>query len=111
MAGQRGPTGVQGPPGASATKLWAVVLNTGALARGSGVTASTRLFAGRYAVTFDQDITACSYQATVGNPGEGFSIGVTGVALQSGTTNAVFVATMNPLGTFTDENFHLAVFC
>ncbi len=115
--GPTGPTGPQGPkgdPGAPATSLWAVVTGDGSLVRSSGATASSRVsgFAGTYQVTFNRDVTACSYLATIGNPGAGNPPhGTIVTALRVGTTNAVFVETKDVAGALVDRNFHLAVFC
>jgi hypothetical protein len=116
--GPAGPTGPQGPkgdkgdPGAPATKLWAVVIADGTLVRNSGATASSHITGGEYQVTFNQNVTACSYLATIGNPAE-FEPppGAIITALRAGTTNAVYVATFDLAGTHSDRNFHLAVFC
>jgi hypothetical protein len=116
-AGPSGPTGPQGPKGDKgdpATSLWAVVTGDGSLVRSSGATASSRVtgFVGTYAVTFNQNVTACSYLATIGNPAGGNPPhGTIVTALRAGTTNAVFVETKDVAGTLVDRNFHLAVFC
>jgi Collagen triple helix repeat (20 copies) len=117
-AGPTGPTGPQGPKGDKgdpATRLWAVVTGDGSLVRSSGATASSRVpgfGVGTYQVTFNQDVTACSYLATIGNPGAGNPLhGTIVTALRVGTTNAVFVETMDVAGNLADRNFHLAVFC
>jgi hypothetical protein len=116
--GPAGPTGPQGPkgdkgdPGAPATSLWAVVTGDGSLVRSSGATASSHVSTGQYAVTFNRDVTACSYIATIGNPGiSAPPPGTIVTALRVGTTNAVFVGTRDTAGTFSDRNLHLAVFC
>jgi hypothetical protein len=107
--GPAGPTGPQGPP---ATKLWAVVLADGSLVRSSGATASSRITDGEYRVDFNQNVTACAYLATIGNPQAGGPPpGAIVTALRVGTTNAVYVATFDLAGTHADRNFHLAVFC
>jgi hypothetical protein len=116
-AGPSGPTGPQGPKGDKgdpATSLWAVVTGNGSLVRSSGATASSRVpgFVGTYRVTFNQNVTACSYLATIGNPGAGNPPhGTIVTALRTGTTNAVFVETKDVAGNLVDRNFHLAVFC
>jgi Collagen triple helix repeat (20 copies) len=113
--GPIGPTGPQGPKGDKgdpATRLWAVVNANGSLARSSGATASIRIALSKYQVTFNQDVRACSYLATLGNPGAGDPPpGAIVTALRFGTTNAVWVQTWNLAGTTVDSNFHLAVFC
>jgi hypothetical protein len=63
-------------------------------------------------VTFNQDVTACAYLATIGNPGAGNPPhGTIVTALRSFTTDAVFVETKDTAGNLADRNFHLAVFC
>jgi hypothetical protein len=115
---QKGPTGPQGPkgdkgdPGAPATRLWAVVGSNGSLARSSGATASIRLNTGIYQVTFNQNVAACSYLATLGNPGTGDPLfGTIVTALRAGNANAVWVHTRDAAGTDADRSFHLVVFC
>jgi hypothetical protein len=111
-AGPTGPKGDKGDPGAAATKLWAVVLADGTLVRSSGATASSHLTGGEYRVDFNQNVTACAYLATIGNPAElEPPPGAIITALRIGTTNAVYVATFTLTGTRSDRNFHLAVFC
>ena len=117
--GPAGPTGPQGPkgdkgdPGTPATSLWAVVSGSdGSLFRSSGATASSRIATGQYAVTFNRDVTACSYLATIGNPQTSAPPpGTILTALRVGTTDAVFVLSTDLAGTHSDRNFHLAVFC
>jgi Collagen triple helix repeat (20 copies) len=115
--GPAGPTGPQGPKGDKgdpATRLWAVVTGDAGLVRSSGATDSSRVLglAGTYRVTFNQDVTACSYLATIGNPGAGNPLhGTIVTALRAGTTNAVFVETRDVAGNLADRGFHLAVFC
>ncbi len=50
---------------------WAVVAaTTGALVRGKGASAASKLAdTGLYSVTFDRDVSACSFQATIASPG------------------------------------------
>src|SRR5215208_5089144 len=112
QTGPQGPKGDKGDPGAPATSLWAVVTGDGSLVRSSGATASSHVSTGQYAVTFNRDVTACSYIATIGNPGiSAPPPGTIVTALRVGTTNAVFVGTRDTAGTFSDRNLHLAVFC
>ncbi len=94
------------------SKLFAVVSEAGELARGAGVAEVTKLATGSYRVTFNQTITACAYIATIGVTGaEGFAQGLVDVGGAIGTTNAVFVQTLNTAGTATSKPFHLAVIC
>jgi hypothetical protein len=76
------------------------------------VTASSHLATGTYQVDFNRNVTGCSYLATIGNPAAGASPpGEITTALRVTTTNAVFVQTFDSMGTVSDRNFHLAVFC
>jgi hypothetical protein len=110
--GPKGDTGATGPSGADATNLWAVVLSNGTLSRGQGASSSSRLTTGQYEVTFGQNISGCSFQGTLGQPGDGFAgFGEISLAVLSGTTNAVFIGTADSAGAFADRGFHLAVFC
>ncbi|MBW3593117.1 MAG: hypothetical protein KY396_05440 [Actinobacteria bacterium] len=91
--------------------LWAVVNADGTTARANGAVSSGRFTAGQYRVVFNRNVTGCTYSATIGNPGDGFSSGIVGVALLSGTTNGVFIGTQDAAGTFADRSFHLEVSC
>jgi hypothetical protein len=105
-------TGPQGPPGAPATALWAVVDgSTGARVRESGTVSSARLGVGTYEVIFNRNVSTCAFSGVIGNPGAGFSQGDIAVAVRAGNNNGVFVGTADNTGTFADRNFHLAVFC
>ena len=97
---------------------WAVVMPGGKLARGSGalssglLTRNGRAFRGDYQVVFNQDVSKCSYQATIGNPdGNIPSVGDIGVARRSGNPDAVYVRTTNLKGFGADKGFHLVVMC
>jgi hypothetical protein len=109
--------GQQGPAGEDATSLWAVVDDDGTLVRGSGVVHAGRASLsspgeGRYQVTFEQDVSECAYQATIGSPEHG---GVTVAPLVSlfvgDIPEGVAVSTSTPSGFEADLPFHLAVFC
>jgi hypothetical protein len=107
--GLRGEPGDDGDPGQPATRLWAVINSDGSTARQSGVTSSAAAApSGTYAVTFDRDVSGCSYQVTSGGPA------VPGEVLAQPLTadaNGVFVATANSSGTYLQKPFNLAVFC
>lgn len=95
--------------------LWAVVSSTGSLVRGSaGVTATQILpYSGDYQVIFPQDVTNCTYVATLGTTGSLGSVppGVATVAGRNGDADGVFVATYNATGVATNSSFHLVVAC
>lgn len=109
--------GQQGPAGADATALWAVVDDDATLVRGSGVvhTARTAFSSpgeGSYQVTFDQDVSECAYQATIGSPTPGGVMVAPLLHVIVGPIpEGVAVSTSTPTGTSADRAFHLAVFC
>ena len=104
------PAGPAGPAGA-ATALWAVVDSAGALARNKGVASAQRLGLGDYLVTFNQDITGCSYVASVGGPTTSNVPGEVSPAQRTGVAAAVEVETYTSAGASADRSFYLAVFC
>lgn len=100
--------------------LFAVVDSDGSLERStpSAVTSSQLLAgvpAGRYAVTFDRDISACSYQATAGRPG--VNVGPSPIAFAmvanwiDDPTNSVIVFVRDFDGAGANQGFHLTVTC
>jgi hypothetical protein len=115
-AGPQGPVGPAGPagaPGAAATALWAVVASNGTVPRSKGLgSGSNRSAAGSYSVVFNQDVSNCTFEATVGATGTGVPpTGVATVAGLTGNGNGVFVRTQANGGANADRPFHLAVFC
>lgn len=80
--------------------------------RGRGATGVTRIATGFYAVSFERDITGCTWVATYGQPN---NTGVNAVwATTRGFTgnNEVGVVLYDKTGTQVDGNgFHLAVLC
>lgn len=74
-AGREGPAG---PAGSSATRLWArvaVAEETGiptTIVASSGVAAVKHLVTGETEVIFDQDVSKCSFQATLVDYGAGY---------------------------------------
>jgi hypothetical protein len=112
--GPEGPAGPSGPAGAAGTvtRLTAVVNESGSLARSQGTTSSGRISEGQYEVIFNQSVTACTYVASIGNPGTVIaSSGEIGVSSRTANANGVLVATRNSGGTLTDHAFHLVVVC
>jgi hypothetical protein len=114
-AGPAGPAGAAGPagPAGSVTRLTAVVNPTGSLARSQGTTSAGRVGLGLYEVIFNQDVTACTYVATVGNAvaGAATPFGQASVVPRSGNANGVGVATVSSAGAAADLPFHLIVVC
>jgi hypothetical protein len=91
-----------------------VVASNGSLSRGSGTTGVTRTGIGNYRVTFNQNVSACAYLASIGDTGtsapfEGNFVSVSGDA---GSTSSVDIYTFTRNGsTAEDHPFHLAVLC
>jgi hypothetical protein len=115
--GTTGTTGSQGPPGAAATKLWAVVYANGTLDNGSNTNATTTSSEGTgdYQVVFDQNVRDCAYIGTLGIPGStgggSQSAGFLTTAGRADNPYGVWVETFDSAGTLTDEPFSLVVFC
>lgn len=110
-AGPAGPAGPQGPAG-TVTRLSAVINPSGSIARSQGTTSAGRVATGAYEVIFNQDVSACNYQATLGNPGSGTAApGSITVSPRAGNVNGVFVATYDSTDSFADRSFYLAVVC
>lgn len=109
--GATGPQGPQGPPGES---LWAVVKANGSLAHGSGAVAAIQIFQGEYEVDFDQNVSQCSFSASIGlarSSGSALPGSVT-VAGRDGNPYGVYVETYSlPSGIPTNQPFHLSVDC
>ena len=90
----------------------AVVDSAGALSRGKGVASASKLpGTGQYLVTFNQDITGCSYVGSIGGPTTTNTPGEISPAQRTGVNAAVEVWTFNSAGTLTDKPFYVAVFC
>ena len=64
----------QGQPRYS-TALWAQIDSAGSVHPSKGVASAQKLATGDYLVTFNQDVTACTYQATLGGPTTGLTTG------------------------------------
>jgi hypothetical protein len=96
---------------------WAVVDATCTVSRfnsSAGAVTSVPVSAGVCEVIFGKDVSACAYEATVGDTG---ALAVLPAFINvSGDTDAdsshdVFVRTFNPAGTATSFPFHLTVTC
>ena len=114
VKGPRGATGPAGPAGAPGvvTRLWAVVNASGSIARGAGTTSAGRLGVGQYEVIFGQDVTNCSYIATVGDAGNiSGNLGMAITGRRPGNANGVRVNTRSQTGPAADRGFHLLVVC
>jgi hypothetical protein len=88
-----------------------VVDVAGALSRNKGVASAQRLGLGDYLVTFNQDVTACSYQTSIGGPTTVNAPGEISPAQRTGVAAAVEVKTYDSAGAAADRPFYLAVFC
>jgi hypothetical protein len=114
--GPKGDKGDKGDPGASATPLFAVVdgrATPPTIVRGAHAIGASRFSAGRYFVTFDRNVRACAYLATiglttaVGSEQPGF---ITTVAANA-DVNAIGVTTDDTTGAAADRQFHVQVIC
>ena len=113
-AGAAGPSGPSGPagPAGSVTKLTAVLNASGSISRSQGTTSAGRLQLGAYEVIFNQNVSACTYIATLGSPTTTPPTpGSIGVASRQGNANGVVVVTYDAAGALADRPFHLAVVC
>lgn len=92
---------------------WAVVDDTGNLARGRHALSATNVGTGAYIVQFDRNVRACSYTATIGLSGasgtstRGF---ITVVGAAAGV-DSVFVTTDSTAASPLNLGFHLQVIC
>jgi hypothetical protein len=97
---------------AFADARWAVVNADGSLARGRNVVSSERDQEGVYIVVFKKDVTRCAYVATAGSAvAGGVLLTSVAVAPKNGDANAVLVVSVDLQGNFSDNGFHLKVFC
>ena len=87
--------------------------SNGSLARASGVTASQRVSAGVYVLTFDRTVDDCFITANVYDAGVGVGYAVvwrqSGNGLPSG--NSATILTYNTGGARADHQFHVIAFC
>jgi hypothetical protein len=92
---------------------WVVTNYTGAPVRGGDGASVTRLGPGQFEVHFSQNVSACTYVAAVGDPGNQLVYNpglVTTAGGHSGVTD-VYVQTTNPAGGPGDWPFQLYVSC
>ncbi len=92
---------------------FAVVGTTGAIARATaGTTSALTTAPATYTVTFANNVSQCSYQATIGEATAGAAVVAGEVNVQPGTTNTqVVVNTFDSTGGATAIPFHLTVQC
>lgn len=120
-AGNANKLGGVAPSGYQGKTRWALIQgSTGNILAQSGGITNQRGFAGGYYVNFGSSVASSPIIATLNYPSNGFidaapcgggSSPGGAVCVVSGTndTNHVFVGTYNTAGTFTDENFYVAV--
>ena len=99
--------------GRGAVGPWVVSDYSGNYVRGSGVDGFTHLGTGRWEVTFDQSMAACSYVATIADPANAlvYNPGQVFTAGGHSSVNGVYVETKNPGGGLSDYPFHLQTQC
>jgi len=92
---------------------WIATDYQGNLVRGGDGATVSHLGAGRFEVSFSQNVSACSYTAAVADPGNQlvYSPGLVFTAGGHNGANDVYVETKNPSGGLGDWPFHLAVIC
>ena len=79
--------------------------------RNKGAASALKLGTGDYQVLFNQDVTGCIYQATLGGPTTGVVVGQITAAQRANIATGVHVFTTNSAGAAQDSAFFLAVFC
>jgi hypothetical protein len=83
-----------------------------AIVRGRGATSVARIATGFYAVTFERDITGCSWLATYGQPNNAGVNALWATVRGLANANELGVVLRNEAGTQVDGNgFHVAVLC
>ncbi len=107
----QGAAGTQGPPGAPATRLFAVVNSVGGISHSSGVQGVNRLSVGTYQIVFNQDVSACAYESTLGGQTNIFGVGFVSNTRDPLNGSTVDVKTFAPDATAKDFPFHLTVTC
>ena len=80
--------------------------------RNKGAASALKLGTGDYQVLFNQDVTGCIYQATLGGPTTGVVVGQITAAQRANIATGVRVFVTNSAGTANqDSAFFVAVFC
>lgn len=109
-AGAAGPAGPAGPN----NLLWAVVNSGGQLVRSNGaVSVTTQIVPGDYIVTFNRNISGCSYVAGIASGGDNLqTTAEASTRRQVGQLQSIEVFTVLSGGaTLTPRDFHLLVAC
>jgi hypothetical protein len=84
---------------------------TGTLIRNKGAASTLKLGTGDYQIIFNQDVTNCVYQATLGGPTTGLFAGQVSAAQRVNVPAGVRVITQNSNGAQADLPFYVSVFC
>ena len=79
--------------------------------RNKGVASVLKVATGQYRVIFNQDVTPCIYQATIGGPTTGVAAGQITAGQVVAVPAGVLVVTQDSAGIAADRAFFLAVFC
>ena len=79
--------------------------------RNKGASSTQKLGVGDYLVIFNQDVTPCIYQATLGGPTTGLVNGQITAAQRTAVAAGVRFLTFNSAGAATDAPFFVSVFC
>lgn len=87
----------------------AEISSSGTILHGSHVSGVTKLNTGSYSVLFDQDVSACTYQATVSTATPNST--TIGAEFEVGNNNRVDVNIVNGASTFVDRQFSLDLTC
>ena len=93
--------------------LWAFVWGGPTINKGKGATAVESLSAGNYKLTFDRDVSACGYTATMAAPTSisPEQVGFVSVSAFNGSPNAVNVRTRDFDGAPAAHGFTVQVWC
>ncbi len=94
--------------------LWAVVWGGPSIVRGKGVVSVEHVGVNsQFRVTFDRDVSQCSYTATPSQPDsdDGEQVGMVNVASAIGNSNAVIVRTRDHDGVSQSLGFTIQVWC
>jgi hypothetical protein len=95
-------------------QLWAVVWGGPTIVRGKGAVSVEHVgVSSQFRVTFDRDVSQCSYTATPSQPdsGDGEQIGMVNVSSAVGNANAVIVRTRDHDGVADSLGFTIHVWC
>ena len=91
----------------------AVMSAGGSRIRSNRTTAGSKTGTGLYVVSFERDVSACTYSVTVGasTGPDGLASGFGSAKPREAQPNDVLVNTYATNGNLTDKPFHLQVFC